>query len=168
MSDNNKIKHKITTKHSGGEAPERIYRSLVRQAVLMTLQSENVDDLCVVNVLITNDDGIRKYNLKYRDIDKETDVLSFPMQTFKQPGWSGLDSAELDEDTGELPLGDIVISSETVKRHASEYGNTIEHETTYMIIHSTLHLLGYSHENESNERTMHNKKKQLMREMGYM
>jgi len=168
MSDKKKIKHKITTRHSGGETPERIYRSLIRQAVLMTLQSEEVDELCVVNVLITNDEGIQKYNLEFRNIDHATDVLSFPMQTFKRPGWRGISSAELDEDTKELPLGDIIISTESIKNQAIEYENTIEYETTYMLIHSTLHLLGYDHDTESSERTMHNKKKLIMREMGYM
>ena len=168
MSDVRKIKHKITTRLRGGRPVERVYRSLIRQAVLVTLRSEEVDIPCVVNVLITNDEEIRKYNREYRGIDKATDVLSFPMQSFKHPGWKGLFKIDIDKDTGELPLGDIVISTETVRRQASKYRNTIEHETTFMIIHSVFHLLGYSHDTNFNERTMHNKEKFIMREMGYV
>jgi len=167
MTDTKKIKHKITTRHSGGEVPKRVYRSLIRQTVLTTLRNEGADLLCVVNVLITDDEGIRKFNKKYRGIDEATDVLSFPMQTFTKPGWGGLSAVELDEDSGELPLGDIIISTESVKKHARKYKKTMEQETTYMMIHSTLHLLGYDHENARNEREMFSKKDLIMKEMGY-
>jgi probable rRNA maturation factor len=106
-------------------------------------------------VLITDDEGIRNYNYEYRGLDKPTDVLSFPMQTFRKAGWKGIYDPEFDESTGELLLGDIILSLETVKKHASEYGNTIEHETSYILIHSTLHLLGYNHIDENNEKIMH-------------
>jgi len=131
------------------------------------LQNEYVDTLCVINVLFTDDSGIRKYNRDYRSIDKATDVLSFPMQTFIEAGWSSHGELEFDEDTGELPLGDIIISMETVKRQSEEYGNSVEHETAYMIIHSTLHLLGYDHDNEKNEKIMHSKAKEILEMLGY-
>jgi len=122
-----------------------------------TLCYEQVDVPCVISVLITDDKGIRDYNYEYRGIDEPTDVLSFPMQTFRQAGWSGIYNPELNESTEELTLGDIIVSIETVKRHAIEYGNTIEHEITYMLVHSTLHLLGYDHADESSEKIMHDK-----------
>jgi len=167
MPDNKKIKHKLYTRHSGGEAPKSVYRNLIKQAILMTLRSEDVDILCIVNVLITNDKGIREYNRDYRGIDKATDVLSFPMQTNIKAGWRGHGALEIDEDTGDLPLGDIILSTESVKRQAKEYGNTIERETTHLIIHSTLHLLGYDHANTENEVTMRSKEKHIISEMGY-
>ena len=167
MTDSRKIKHKITTRHSGGEVPTRVYRSLIRQAIMTTLRSEGVDMLCVVNVLITDDEGIREFNNRYRGIDKATDVLSFPMQVFLKAGWGRLGTAEPDEDSGELPLGDIILSTETVKKHGRKYKNSMEKETTYMMIHSTLHLLGYDHDNNLNEKIMHNKKELIMKEMGY-
>jgi len=123
----------------------------------MTLRYEKVDVPCVVSVLITDDEGIRDYNYEYRGLDEATDVLSFPMQTFRRAGWGGIYDPVFDERTGELPLGDIIISLETVRKHAMEYGNTVTHETAYMLVHSTLHLLGYDHTNESGEKKMHDK-----------
>jgi len=168
MSDIKKIKHKLYTRHEGGKAPETVYRSLIKQAILMTLRSEEVNILCVVNVLITDDKGIREYNREYRGINKATDVLSFPMQIFTRAGWHGHGELELDENTGELPLGDIVISTQSVERQAREYGHTIERETTHLIIHSTLHLLGYDHDDINDESFMRAKENLLIKEMGYI
>jgi len=111
----------------------------------MVLKSEAVDMPCAVNVLITDDEGIRSYNSKYRGINKATDVLSFPMQEFDKEGWGGIGDMDIDLDTQTLPLGDIVISTTTIKRHARRYKHTFEQETVRMIIHSVLHLLGYDH-----------------------
>jgi len=167
MNDVKKIKHKLYTKHSGGKAPESVYRSLIKQAILMTLRSEEVDIPCVVNVLITDDKGIREYNRNYRGINKSTDVLSFPMQVFGRAGWRGHGKLDIDENTGELPLGDIVLSTQAVNKQAKEYDHTIERETTYLIIHATLHLLGYDHDLVSSDSTMRSKEKLLIGEMGY-
>ena len=142
--------------------PDNIIKSII-DAIHETLKSEQVDTVCVVNILITNDAEIQSFNRDYRCIDKATDVLSFPMQTFSGAGWDSLQNPEYDEDTGELPLGDIIVSYETVLKHAEEYGNTVEHEMAYMIIHSTLHLLGYDHDNESNEKQMHKKTSVILR-----
>jgi len=160
------IEHKIFIQHSENLVSESSYDDSIIRAVCTALQSEAVDKLCVVNVLITDDKGIREYNREYRDVDKTTDVLSFPMQTFLNSGWDGLREPEFDEDTGEIPLGDIVISLESVKKQAVEYGNSIEYETAYLIIHSALHLLGYDHDNEINEKAMHNKNKTIIETMG--
>ena len=143
------------------------YDSIISNAIIETLRVEAVDVPCVVNVLITDDEGIRKYNHEYRKIDEATDVLSFPMQTFRQSGWSGLSEPEFDEDTGTLQLGDIVISLETVERQAAEYGNTIEYEMAYLIIHSSLHLIGYNHDDETGEKVMHSKNEKIIQEMGF-
>lgn len=156
------MKHKITTRHGGGIKPQAIYRSLIRQAVIMTLAAESVDMPCVVNVLITDDNGIREYNKKHMGIDSATDVLSFPMQEFASAGWSGIAQPDIDMDTQTVPLGDIVISTTTIKRHARRFGVTVEQETTRMIIHSTMHLLGYDHCKEMRE-----KEAALLRDMGY-
>ena len=165
-ADINRIEHIVNTQDDEGKESDSSYNSLIRQTVIKTLRNEAVDKLCVVNVLITNDDGIRMYNRKYRDTDKATDVLSFPMQEFLQAGWSDGNDLEIDKDTGEFPLGDIIISFETVMRQAVEYENTLEHETAYLIIHSTLHLLGYDHNTEDNERVMNDKCKTIIQWMG--
>jgi len=162
-----KIKHKVFFKQSGRKSADNSLSTLIKKAVIMTLQSEAVDMPCVVCVFITGDDEIRAYNRDFRGIDEATDTLSFPMQLFSQAGWGGLCDAETDEDTGDIPLGDVIISKDTVRRHADEYGNSLEHETVYMIIHSTLHLLGYDHGSESEEKVMHNKSKAIMHEMGF-
>lgn len=160
-----RVLHEVYTSHEDVVAPQKTYISLIRQAVLLTLQSEGVDIPCVVNVLITSSDVIRKYNSQYRDIDKPTDVLSFPMQEFSGAGWQGLDFFDFDEDTGLLPLGDIVISMEHVRRQACEYGHSIEHEMAYLIIHSTLHLLGYDHMNDVDKKKMRSREKEIVKDM---
>ena len=168
MANIKEIKHKLHTRHSGGKAPDNSYRRLIKQAINATLQSESVDIPCVVSVLITDDTGIRRYNRNYRNLDKATDVLSFPMQTFIHAGWNGRGDLELDDDTGRLPLGDIVISAETVNKQAETYGNTIELETAFMIIHSTLHLLGYDHDNKSNTEKMKSRSELILRDIQYL
>ena len=163
-----KIEHKVNTLCDEGDSLDTSCKKLIEQVVKKTLQCEAVDDLCVVAVLLTDDDTIREYNRDYREIDQSTDVLAFPMQTFTRAGWIGIKDKEYDDATGELPLGDIIMSFETVKRQATEYENTIEYETAYLITHSTLHLIGYYHDNEKNEKTMHEKTKIVMREMGFI
>ena len=162
-----KLEHKIHVQNDETLKHDSSYDTLISKAVVETLRSEAVDTLCIVSVLITDDEGIREYNREYRKIDKATDVLSFPMQTFLHAGWDGLNEPEFDGDTGDLLLGDIVISLESVERQASEYGNTIEYEIAYLIIHSSLHLIGYDHDDESSEKTMHSKNKKIIQEMGY-
>ena len=142
-------------------------RDIIKKAVKATLINENVDAVCVVNVLATNDDTIKKYNKNYRGIDKATDVLSFPMQDFKKAGWGGCTVFEPDEDSGNIPLGDIVVSSETIKRYCEKTGVLWLYELTYMIIHSTLHLLGYDHITKKDEKLMFYKNKIIMQEMGF-
>jgi len=161
-----KLKHKIYLQKSGGSMPLYFIRHVVSDAVKATLYNEAVDKICVVNVLVTNDKGIQKYNDEYRNINSATDVLSFPMQTFRQPGWSGCRNPEPDNDTGYIPLGDIVASSETIQKHSDEYGNRVLYEWTYIIIHSTLHLLGYDHDTEENERVMHEKCGYIIQKLG--
>jgi len=169
MPDVRKIKHKIymRTQNSSGAKTASVYRNLLKQAILMTLRSEQVAATCVINVLITDNNGIRKYNKQYRKIDRVTDVLSFPMQEFKQAGWLGNEKMEIDMDTGMLPLGDIVISAQRAKQQAGKHGISIEQETVHLIIHSTLHLLGYDHNNNKNEKIMQSKESALLKDMGY-
>lgn len=158
-----KIKHKITTRQVGGKPVENVYRNLLKQTVKIVLEREAVSLPCVVNVLITDDVGIRAYNREHRGIDEATDVLSFPMQDFTSSGWDGLENPDIDMDTQTLPLGDIVISLQTIKRNARRYRRTFEQESTFMIIHSALHLLGYDHGD-----AMQDKENILMQDMGYL
>ena len=170
MPDVRKIKHKIymRTQSSSGAKTASVYRNLIKQAILITLRSEQVAITCVINVLITDDKGIRKYNQQYRDVDRVTDVLSFPMQEFKQACWLGIEEMEIDLDTGMLPLGDIVISTQRAKQQAGKHRISLEQETAHLIIHSTLHLLGYDHNNNKNENIMQSKEGALLKDMGYL
>ncbi len=105
---------------------------------------------CEINLTITDNKGIHELNKQFRDIDHPTDVLSFPMTEFKTP--ADFDSLESDDvcdcfnpDTGELMLGDIVISAEKVLEQAEEYGHSTKREFCFLIVHSMLHLMGYDH-----------------------
>jgi len=159
--------HKVKIKQVCGDTPKSVYRKAVRQAILTTLMSEAVDIPCSLSVLITDDKGIRDYNVEYRYVDKATDVLSFPMQRFDEPGWQGR-GMEVDRDTGMLPLGDIIISAQHIKRQAHTRGHSVLRETAHLTIHSTLHLLGYDHDNKDNNRVMRRKEKRLLRKLGYI
>jgi len=162
------IGHKVKIHQIYGDAPKIAYRKAVRQAILATLRSEAVDIPCAVSVLITDDKGIRDYNIEYRNVDKATDVLSFPMQRFDKPGWHGNCGMEIDRDTGMLPLGDIIMSAQHIKRQAHARGHSVLRETAHLTIHSTLHLLGYDHDNKENKRIMREKEKYVLRKPGYM
>ena len=116
-----------------------------------------------INLLLTTDDEIHRMNEEFRQIDRATDVLSFPMADYETPG----DFSHLDEDaglfhpdTGELMLGDIVISVDKVFEQAEEYGHSLLREYAFLIAHSMLHLFGYDHmeEVERKEMEMHQKR----------
>ena len=160
-----KIKHKVYTRQVAGDKVSSGYRKLIKTSVLLTLEHECVELPCVVSGLITDDKGIRRYNLEYRDKDSATDVLSFPMQEFEHPGWNGMAEPEVDLVSGMIPLGDIIISTETISRQADEFGHSILRELAHMIIHSTLHLLGYNHDNDETEAKMRYIEEKLLIEL---
>ena len=120
----------------------------IRQCVEATLNAEGITAPCEINVLVTDDVGIRGINLASRQIDKATDVLSFPMFNL-EPGTPPTDWEEyLDPETGMCPLGDMCISLERAKAQAKEFGHSVKREVGYLTIHSMLHLLGYDHLDE--------------------
>ncbi|UOO38751.1 rRNA maturation RNase YbeY [Oscillospiraceae bacterium CM] len=112
---------------------------------------EDVDRPCFVSVLITDDAGIRALNSAYRGKDSATDVLSFPQQVLT-PGFFDPVLSEIDRDTGLLPLGDIVLSLDRLKSQARAFGQPLDREMAYLTIHSVLHLLGYDHLDEGEEK----------------
>ena len=122
--------------------------SIISKCVEATLQSEGIAQVCEINVLITNDKGIHAINLASRNIDRPTDVLSFPMFRF-EPGNPPQDWDDfLDIETGMCPLGDMCISLERAILQAKEFGHSVRREVGYLTIHSVLHLLGYDHLDE--------------------
>ncbi len=126
--------------------------NIIRKCIKAVFAAEGIDIPLEINVLITNDQGIRLINSASRNIDKATDVLSFPMFELtpgQQPdNWYGY----LDPDTGLCPLGDMVISLERATQQAEEYGHTLKREVGYLTIHSMLHLLGYDHLDEAEQK----------------
>lgn len=131
-----------------GEFP---YATLLERAITAALEAEGVAIPCEVDVLITDDEGIHQINLEQRDIDRPTDVLSFPMFNYL-PGQPPADGADADPATGLTPLGDMVISLERARAQAEEYGHPLERELCYLAVHSVLHLLGYDHMDEGEEK----------------
>ena len=122
---------------------------IISQCVEATLQAENISVKCEINVMVTNDKGIHAINLATRNIDKPTDVLSFPMFQL-EPGNPPTDWADYqDPDTGLVPLGDMCISLERAVAQAQEFGHSTRREVGYLTIHSMLHLLGYDHLDEA-------------------
>ena len=108
------------------------------------LAAEGVAVPCEVDVLLTDDEGIHQINLEQRGVDAPTDVLSFPMFEFT-PGQPPAEGAEIDPETGLLPLGDMVVSMERARAQGEEYGHGTKRELAYLAVHSVLHLLGYDH-----------------------
>ncbi len=121
---------------------------LLHRCIKGALEAEGVNVPCEINVLITDDQGIRVINNATRGIDKETDVLSFPMFQFEPGNFPKDVSAYVDPQTGLLPLGDMCISLERAKDQAKRFCNTLKREVGYLTIHSILHLLGYDHLDE--------------------
>lgn len=141
--------------------------ALIRRAVRTALALEGVTVPCEVDVLLTNDSGIHKINLDMRNVDRPTDVLSFP-EFELTPGEPPTQEDDLaDPATGLVPLGDMVISMERVKAQAKEYGHTNRRELAYLTVHSMLHLLGYDHLDEGPMKAqMREREEEIMKELG--
>lgn len=135
-------------------------RSLVKHACSETLYEEGYKGDFEVSVTFVDNEGIRRINKEYRDIDRATDVLSFPMTD---------DGEEftVDPETECYNLGDIVISLEKAAEQAEEYGHSFKREVAFLTVHSMLHLLGYDHErSEEEEKEMFGKQDIVLDAMG--
>ena len=119
---------------------------LLNTVISAALDAEGVETPCEVNVLVTDDAAIHQINLDMRDVDRPTDVLSFPM--FELVPGEKPDGQDADPDTGLVPLGDMVLSLERATAQAEEFGHSVEREVSYLAVHSVLHLLGYDHMDE--------------------
>lgn len=121
---------------------------LLRKVIPAALEAEGVPFSCEVDVLFTDDAGIRAINLEQRGINAPTDVLSFPMFQLTPGVPPAPEEVEADPGTGLVPLGDMVISLERARAQGEEYGHGPRRETAYLAVHSVLHLLGYDHLDE--------------------
>ena len=123
-----------------------------------------------VNLLLTDNAGIRTYNKDYRGQDRETDVLSFPNIPFEHAGdFTLVESSEadyFDPDSGELVLGDIILSVERIQSQAREYGHSELREFAFLTAHSLFHLCGYDHMDEQDASVMEEKQETVLTKLG--
>ena len=142
------MKNKINISYQCFDIKAPLMTSHISKCIAATLEAEGVNVPCEINVLITDDVGIHGINLASRQIDRPTDVLSFPMFQL-EPGNLPADWKDFqDPETELVPLGDMCISLERAKAQAKEFGHSVKREVGYLTIHSMLHLLGYDHLDE--------------------
>ncbi|HHV73984.1 MULTISPECIES: rRNA maturation RNase YbeY [unclassified Thermoanaerobacterium] len=136
---------------------------IVEDVVRTALEVEGVVDDVEVSVSFVDNEEIHKLNKYYRNVDRETDVLSFPLVEFEEI-YTDID--EEDDDLDEVqPIGDIVISLEKAKQQAEEYGHSFIREVAYLTAHSMFHLMGYDHETEDEKKVMREKEEEVMRRL---
>ena len=137
---------------------EEINYKLIEKVISEALRYEGVNDNTEVSVTIVDNEEIRKINNKFRNIDRATDVLSFPLIDF--------DNESLPDDGSKIYLGDIIISIERAKEQAKEYGHSIDREIGFLTAHSILHLLGYDHMVPEEEKEMFAKQEEILNNLG--
>ena len=141
------------------------YEELATKVADAVLDYEKCPYEAQVELLLTMNEEIRQMNLEFRGIDRATDVLSFPMTEFPSPAdyaYLDTDDSSFDPETGELMLGNIVISKERAKEQAEEYGHSVEREFAFLIAHSMLHLLGYDHMEDEERLVMEKKQREVL------
>jgi hypothetical protein len=146
------------------------YRKIIEDSINLSLNFEKVPYECEISVTIVDDERIHEINKEFREIDRSTDVLSFPLNEFeKVADWQNFDEdkASFNYDTGELMLGDIILSAEHIIKQANEYGHTRKRELAFLVIHSILHLLGYDHMTKEDEEKMFSRQRQILDLGGY-
>lgn len=145
-------------------------KEILDRVMEAVLEAEGCPYEATVSLLLTDGAGIRQYNAQYRDIDAETDVLSFPNLEFETPGdFSAAEVTEadcFDPDSGELVLGDIILSVERVKEQAKEYGHSELREFAFLLAHSLFHLCGYDHMEEQEAALMEEKQEAVLTGLG--
>ena len=156
------MKHEISVSREkrGLGRPEAA--ALVKKAVREALSAEGVSEPCLIGVVFTDDEGIRRVNREFRGVDRATDVLSFPFSE-QEPGAFDAAACERDPESGRLLLGDMMISLERCEMQGEEFGHGFEREIRYLTVHSVLHLLGYDHVDEGRmKKQMRAREKQIM------
>jgi len=144
------------------------YEELAEKVIEFTLDHEEFPYECEINLTLTDNDGIHEINREYRQIDRPTDVLSFPMLSYEMAGdFSKLeeDDNNFNPDTGEIMLGDIIISIDKVLEQAESYGHSTKREFAFLIVHSMLHLFGYDHMEPQEAAVMEDKQRVILEKM---
>jgi len=147
------------------------YEEIINDVVVASLDYEECPYEAEVNVVLTDNEAIHEVNKEYRDVDAPTDVLSFPMLDYEEP--SNFDDVEemfadcFNPESGELMLGDIMISVEKVEEQAEKYGHSTTRELAFLVAHSMLHLCGYDHMEDEERLVMERKQNEILESRGY-
>lgn len=156
------MKHEINVRREKRSLGHPEAAALIKKAFRKALAEEGIDEPCLIEVLLSDDEGIRRVNREQRGIDRATDVLSFPFNDL-QPGAFSSDGCERDPESGKLLLGDVMISLQRCEAQGEEYGHGFPRELSYLSVHSLLHLLGYDHTDEGEmKRLMRQREKIIM------
>lgn len=149
--------------------PEADYEQVVTDVINQAMDYENCPYEAEINVLLTDNDGIHEINKEYRQVDAPTDVLSFPMVEYEVPGeFDFLEEQGEDcfnPETGELLLGDIILSVDKIKEQAYNYGHAEKRELAFLVAHSMLHLFGYDHMEPEEAKVMETKQEEILNQL---
>ena len=161
----------ITIEYEAEKQLDLPYEEIIRDVVNESLDYEECPYEAEVNVILTDNQAIQEINREHRQIDAPTDVLSFPMVDYEAP--SDFDHVEnavedyFNPETGELMLGDIVISVDKVEEQAEKYGHSQTRELAFLVAHSMLHLCGYDHMEEEERLLMEARQNEILERRGY-
>ena len=148
------------------------YKKLAKDVIVQSLDTEGFPYEAEVNLTLVDKDRIHEINREMRQIDRPTDVLSFPMADYPVPGdFSDIEERDPDAfhpETGELMFGDIIISMDKVKEQAKAYGHSNTRELAFLVAHSMLHLMGYDHMVEEERIVMERKQEEILKSCGYI
>lgn len=143
-----------------GLSPQSAAARMIRLAAKAAFERFGYPFSGQVSITVTDDEGIRSYNRDYRQIDRPTDVLSFPLCDFYQGAPRQSLEDMMDPTSGQVPLGDMILSLERAKAQGREYGHGPARECAYLVVHSMLHLLGYDHMDEGPEKAVMRRKEE--------
>ena len=137
-------------------------KSVFEKVCMESLVYEEFDTDCEISLSLVNDEEIHEINKQFRNIDRPTDVLSFPQLTFEEG-----EEADVNEN-GEIVLGDIIISVDKAKEQAEEFGHSMKREMAFLAVHSMLHLMGYDHMVDEERKVMEAKQEEILKNCGYI
>jgi len=155
------VKHNIVITRQIPNLGHNNAASLIKKYIEITLDEENVNERCFVSVMLTDNEGIHEINREFRGVDRPTDVLSFPMNNLVAEEFDA-SICERDLDTGDICLGDMVISVPQCEIQGEEFGHGFEREVCYLTVHSVLHLLGYDHVDEAEMKAQMRRKEKII------
>ena len=149
------------------EEEQEKMNAIFEQAVQAALEAEGVRTPVEVSLSVVSEELIRETNRDFREIDKVTDVLSFPLiEYYDMTPEEGVAQGDVDPDTGEVCLGDVIICYQRAMEQAQEFGHSLEREMGFLTVHSILHLLGYDHMEPEEEEIMTEKQKAILEGIG--